>query len=131
MDQVLQVLRYHHYAYRTEKTYYDWIVRYIRFHGANKHPKYMGKTEIKAFLSDLATNKNVSASTQKQALNAIIFLYHNVLDMSIDGLIEPVRAKKHRRPPTVMTQSEVQRVFSYMHGTHLLMHSCCMEADCV
>ncbi len=73
MDYVRQVFRYHLYAYRTEKTYCDWIVRYIKFHGANIHPKYMGKSEIEAFLSDLATDKNVSASTQKQALNAIIF----------------------------------------------------------
>ena len=81
----------------------------------------MGKKEIDAFLSHLAINRNVSASTQRQALNAIIFLYRHVLDMPIDGLIEPVKAKKYRRPPVVMTQSEVQRVLSYMSRTHLLM----------
>jgi hypothetical protein len=75
MDQVRQVVRYHHYAYQTEKTYCDWIVRHIRFHGANKHSKTMGKGEIEAFLSHLAVNRNVSAATQRQALNAIVFLY--------------------------------------------------------
>jgi hypothetical protein len=82
MDQVRQVLRYHHYAYRTEKTYCDWILRYIKFHGAKKHPINMGKSEIEAFLSSLAVRGNVSASTQRQALNAIIFLYRDVLDLS-------------------------------------------------
>ncbi len=60
MDQIRQVLRYHHYALRTEKTYCDWILRYIRFHGAKKHPKHMGKTEIESFLSHLAVNRNQS-----------------------------------------------------------------------
>ena len=72
MDQVRQVLRYHHYAYRTENTYCDWIVRYIKYFGAKKHPRDMGKTEIDAYLSHLATERKVSASTQRQALNAII-----------------------------------------------------------
>ncbi|MBW2599476.1 MAG: phage integrase N-terminal SAM-like domain-containing protein, partial [Deltaproteobacteria bacterium] len=63
MDQVRQVMRYHHYAYRTEKTYCDWIVRYIKFHGSKKYPRDMAKSEIKAFLSHLATHENVAAST--------------------------------------------------------------------
>ena len=77
MDQVRQVLRYHHYAYRTERTYCDWIVRYIKFFGTKRHPKQMGKNEIETFLSDLAIRRKVSASTQKQALNAIVFLYNH------------------------------------------------------
>jgi len=85
LEQVRQVMRYHHYAYRTEKTYCDWIVRYVKFHGAKKHSKDMGKNEVEAFLSHLATHENVSASTQRQALNAIIFLYRNVLDNPIRG----------------------------------------------
>ena len=121
MDQVRQVLRYHHYAYRTEQTYCDWIVRYIKFHDNKKHPRDMGKTEIDAFLSHLATHGNVAASTQRQALNAIIFLYRHVLDTPIEEQIEPVKAKKHIRPPTVMTKEEVQRVFAHMQKTHLLM----------
>ncbi len=72
MEQVRQVMRYHHYAYRTEKTYSDWILRYIKFHGGKTHPKNMGKNEIEAFLSHLATQGKVSASTQRQALNAFV-----------------------------------------------------------
>ena len=121
MDQVRQVLRYHHYAYRTEQSYCDWIIRYIKFHGGNTHPGKMGKKEIDAFLSDLATHLHVSAATQSQALNAIVFLYRRVLDLPIVGQIEPVRAKRHPRPPVVMTKTEVQRVLGQMQGTHLLM----------
>jgi integron integrase len=121
MDQVRQVLRYHHYAYRTEQTYCDWIVRYIRFFGAKRHPKEMGKKEIEAFLSHLATEGKVAAATQRQALNAIIFLYKRVLDQPVDEFIEHVRAKSYRRPPVVMSQTEVQEVLAQMAGTHLLM----------
>ncbi len=81
----------------------------------------MGKREIEKFLSHLAIKENVSASTQRQALNAIVFLYRNVLDKPIDEQIEHVRAKRHRRPPVVMTQSEVKRVMANMTGIHLLM----------
>lgn len=121
MDQVRQVLRYHHYAYRTEQTYCDWIMRYIRFHGSQIHPKNMGKTEIEAFLSHLAVTQKVAASTQRQALNAIVFLYKNVLDIPIQEKLEPVRAKRHGRPPVVMSQSEVKEVLGNMQGLHLLM----------
>ncbi len=74
MDQVRQVLRNHHYAYRTEQTYCDWIMRYIRYHGGKSHPRNMGKKEIEAFLSQLAVQQKVAASTQRQAPNAIVFL---------------------------------------------------------
>ena len=121
MDQVRQVLRYHHYAYRTEQTYCKWIVRFIRFHGARIHPSQMGKPHVERFLSHLATEGNVSASTQRQALNAIIFLYRQVLDQPIEEKLEPVKAKRHIRPPTVMTQGEVERVLAGLTGTHLLM----------
>jgi integron integrase len=121
MDQVRQVLRYYHYAYRTEQTYCDWIVRFIRFHGSKKHPKDMGKSDVEAFLSHLASDGKVSASTQRQALNAIVFLYRDVLDQPIQGEIAPLRAKRHGRVPVVMTQGEVQRVLGEMQGAHLLM----------
>ena len=81
----------------------------------------MGKVHIDAFLSHLATHGQVSASTQKQALNAIIFLYRQVLNQPIEDQLEPVKARRRVRPPTVMTQSEVQRVMGHMGGTHLLM----------
>jgi integron integrase len=121
MDQVRQVLRYHHYAYRTEQTYCDWIVRYIKFHGGKKHPADMGKAEIEAFLSHLATQRKVSASTQRQALNAIVLLYRDVLDKPVEEQLEPVRAKRRPKLPVVMTQHEVKRVLSRMKGNHLLM----------
>jgi hypothetical protein len=121
MDQTRQVLRYHHYAYRTEQTYCDWIMRYIKFHGGKTHPAQMGKTQIDAFLSHLATHHKVSASTQRQALNAIIFLYRRVIDQPVEDQLEPVRAKRQIHLPMVMTQSEVSRVIASMGGTHLLM----------
>ncbi len=121
MDQVREVLRYHHYAYNTEQSYCQWIVRFIRFFGAKIHPKDMGKEEIESFLSHLAVKGNVSAATQRQALNAIVFLYKRVLDQPVDELLEHIRAKRQRRPPTVFSQSEVQKVLEQMSGTHLLM----------
>ncbi len=71
MDQVRQVLRYHHYAYRTEQTYCDWIMRYIRYHGGETHPRNMGKKEIEAFLSHLAVQQKVAASTQRHIKSAL------------------------------------------------------------
>ncbi|MFQ5685678.1 MAG: site-specific integrase [Candidatus Scalindua sp.] len=94
MDQVRQVLRYHHYAYRTEQTYCEWIEQYIKFHKCKKHPSEMGKTEIEVFLSHLAIDRNVSASTQRQALNAVAFLYMHVLDMPVAEDIEPGQGKE-------------------------------------
>jgi integron integrase len=121
MDQVRQVLRYHHYAYSTEHTYCDWVLRLIKFHGSKIHPKDMGKTEIDGFLSDLATRGKVSAATRRQAMNAIVFLYKHVLDQPMEDRIEPVRAGRHARLPVVMTQEEVRWVLSEIKGTHLLM----------
>ena len=112
MDQVREVLRYHHYAYLTEQSYCVWIVRYIKYFGSKKHPRDMGKTEIDAFLSYLATDRKVSASTQRQALNAIIFLYRHVLDQPIEEQIESTRAKRQPLPSVVMTKNEVQRVLA-------------------
>lgn len=80
MDQVREVLRYHHYAYRTEQTYCQWILRYIRFFDCKKHPRDLGAREVERFLSELAVKEKVSASTQRQALNALVFLYREVLD---------------------------------------------------
>ena len=121
MDQVRQVLRYHHYKYRTEQTYCDWIVRYLKYHNCRKHPREMGKPEIESFLSHLASDRKVAASTQRQALNAIVFLYTKVLDMPVAENISHIRAKKYKNPLVVMTKNEVQQVFAGMEGGHLLM----------
>lgn len=120
MDQVREVLRYHHYAYRTEQTYCDWIKRYLKFYEMKRHPREMGAPEVERWLSHLATDGKVAASTQRQGLNSIIFLYRAVLDIEL-GAIAPVRSKKQRKPPTVLTQKEVQAVLRNMEGTHRLM----------
>ncbi len=121
MDQVRQVLRYHHYSYRTEQTYCNWILKFIKFHGGDIHPKNMGKRELEMFLSHLATNLKVSASTQRQAMNALVFLYKRVLGNPVDGQLEPVRAKRQPSLPVVMTQNEVKNVLSHMQGVHGIM----------
>ena len=120
MDQVREVLRYHHYAIRTEDAYVKWILAFIRFHG-RKHPREMGKAEIEAFLSNLAVNKNCAKSTQNQALNAIAFLYKQVLDMPVAKDLAPIRSKKPVRLPVVMSRNEVAQVLSHMSGVTGLM----------
>ncbi len=121
MDQVREVLRYHHYAYRTEQTYYQWILRYIYYFGGKTHPNTLGAKDVERYLSHLATEGKVSASTQRQALNALVFLYRDVLDKPLAGEIAPVRSKRQQRPPTVLTQSEVQRLLAAITGKHALM----------
>lgn len=111
MDQVREVLRYHHYAYRTEQTYCQWILRYIHYFGGKTHPKLLGAKNIESFLSHLASDGHVTASTQRQALNALVFLYKQVLDIHLKDEIAPARSKKITCPPTVMTQTERFSVF--------------------
>ena len=86
MDQVREVLRYHHYAYRTEQSYCQWVLRYIRYHGGNTHPAKLHASDVERFLSDLVNKNRVSAATQKQTLNALLFLYQKVLDLPLDLL---------------------------------------------
>jgi integron integrase len=121
MDQVREVLRYHHYAYRTEQTYCQWILRYIHHFGGKTHPNNLGAKDVESFLSHLVTEGKVSASTQRQALNALVFLYRQVLNKPIQDEISPIRSKRQVRPPTVLTQAEVQRLLSAMQGKHALM----------
>jgi len=121
MDQVRQVLRYHHYAINTERTYCQWILRFIHFYGALRHPREMGPGEIETYLSHLASEQHVSASTQRQALNAIVFLYKHVLDIDIGENITPVRAKRRPRLPVVMSADETRALLDGMQGQHLLM----------
>lgn len=120
LDQVREVMRYHHYAIRTEQTYIKWIRDYIRFNDT-RHPKEMGKPEIERFLSHLAVNRNVAVSTQNQALNAILFLYKYVLDMPLNDYIDAVRSKKQKRLPTVLNPLEVSQLFQHISGIHELM----------
>ena len=101
MDQVREVLRYYHYAYKTEQSYTSWILQYVKFYGGKTHPQDMGKTEVERFLSYLAEKRNVAAATQKQALNALVFLYRKVLDIDLGKGIAPTRTKRRRNLPTV------------------------------
>ena len=122
MDQVREVLRFHHYAYNTEKSYVAWILQYIRFNN-RRHPKDMGKAEVEAFLSHLALNRGVSASTQNQAFNAIVFLYKQVLNMDFDLDIRASRARKSKRLPVVLNKKEVADVINQLNGTPKVFNS--------
>jgi len=121
MDHILQVVRCHHYTYRTEQTYCQWIRRYIYFFGGQTHPRDLGVRDIERFLSDLAINGKVSISTQRKALNAIVFLYRQVLDIPIDGKIQPIRSKKKPNLPTVLSGEEIRQFFRHIEGTDGLM----------
>jgi len=120
MDQVREVLRYHHYSVRTEQSYIKWILAFIRFND-KKHPKELGKHEIENFLSDMAVNKNYAAATQNLAMNSIVFLYKHVLDLPIAEDLEPIRSKKPVRLPVVLSQSEVTLLLSAMSGVNALL----------
>jgi integron integrase len=120
LDQVRQAIRMRHYSDKTEKAYVHWIKRYIFFHG-KRHPAEMAEAEIGRFLSSLATDGHVSASTQNQAFNALLFLYHEILDKKI-GLIDGVaRAKRPQRLPVVLTKDEIRKVVVHMNGVPRLM----------
>ncbi|WP_169239617.1 integron integrase [Candidatus Roseilinea sp. NK_OTU-006] len=120
LDQVSDAIRTKHYSYRTEQTYKDWIKRFILFHH-KRHPKDMGAPEIQAFITHLAVEKNVSASTQNQALSAILFLYRHVLQMEMDVPADIIRAEKSKTLPTVLTHAEALAVISQMSGVTQLM----------
>jgi integron integrase len=115
LDQVRDRVRRLGYAKRTELSYAHWIKRFILFHD-KRHPKEMGKSEVEAFLTSLAVERNVAASTQNLALSAILFLYREVLGTPLPWLEEVTRAKKPARLPTVLTREEVQAVLHDMPG---------------
>jgi len=109
-----------HYSPRTEEAYVAWIRRFILFHG-KRHPREMGAGEIEVFLTHLAAKDRVAASTQNQALSALLFLYRYVLRQPIDTSIDAVRAQRPKRLPTVLAPAEVRRVIDAMTGTPRLM----------
>lgn len=121
IEQVQEVLRYYHYSYRTELAYCNWIIRYIKFHGGQTHPKAMGKNEIESYLSYLVSAKNVSSASQRQALNAIVFLYKRVLFIPVSEELSPLRSKRNPRPPVVCTTDEIRAILHIMSGIHALM----------
>jgi integron integrase len=120
LDQVRDVIRRKHFSIRTEQTYVEWIKRYIFFHG-KRHPNEMAEAEITAFLTHLARAGKVAASTQNQALSALLFLYREVLQQNIGWLDQVERAKRPARLPVVLTKDEVRRLFAHLHGTNRLM----------
>lgn len=120
MDQVRDVLRVHHYSLRTEQSYTHWIKRFILFHG-KRHPREMGKNEIAAFLTHLAVQKDVSPSTQNQALSAILFLYKKVLNIEPDWIEGVVRAKRPKRLPVVLKRDVVMKLLNQLSGTQKLL----------
>lgn len=122
LDQVRERIRLKHYSIRTEKTYLAWIRRFILFHG-KQHPRDMGKKEVEAFLTHLAVDRRVAASTQNQALNAVLFLDKDVLSIELPWMEDVVRVKRPARVPEVLSASEVARLLAQMDGVYRLMAS--------
>ncbi len=120
LDQVRDAIRLKHYSIRTEQTYVDWIKRFILFH-RKRHPQEMAETEVTQFLTHLARDGHVAASTQNQALSALLFLYKEVLKQEIGWLQRVERAKRPTRLPVVLTRDEVHKIFSHLRGTNRLM----------
>ena len=122
LEQIRIALRTAHYSRKTEESYIKWIKRFIIFHNKT-HPEKLGAEAIKQFLNYLAVEKNVSASTQNQALSAILYLYKNVLKKDIDWLEGVIRAHKSKRLPVVFAKNEVKEIFNYLHGVPKLVCS--------
>ena len=122
LEQVVARLRVKHYSLRTEQIYVDWIKRFVWFHG-KRHPRDMGAAEIEAFLTNLAVERSVSASTQNQAKSALLFLYKEVLQIELPWLDNVTQAKVPKKLPVVMTQNEVRAVLARLDGTVWLICS--------
>lgn len=119
-EAVFKALRTEHYALKTEKAYWQWVRAYVVYHHGRK-PSEMGAVEIHAFLSHLALNRNVAASTQNQALNAIVFLYRKVLKKEVGDFSDFPRARRGKRLPVVCSRAEVQRLLGYVEGVEGLV----------
>ena len=131
LDAVQQVLRLHHYSMHTERSYVEWIVRFVRFHGMRSRADLLpAEPKIEAFLTDLAGHGNVAPTTQNQAMNALVFLYTRVLNHALEGRINAVRADKKLNVPVVMTRDEVAAVISLLDGTAPLVANLLTGAAC-
>lgn len=113
-------IRRRNYSYRTEQAYSSWVVRFVKFHDL-QHPCEMAENEVVAYLNYLAEERNVAASTQNQALCAILFLYNNVLEKPLDEMMGFTRAQKPKKLPVVLTKEEVKKVLKHINGTALLV----------
>ena len=111
LDRVRQTLRARHYSRRTEEAYVPWIRRFILFHG-KRHPSTMSGEEVNRFLTHLASERNVAASTQNQALCALLFLYGSVLGQKLEWVKVAIHAKRPKRLPVVLAREEVKRIVS-------------------
>ena len=120
LDQMRDQIRTRHYSIRTEAAYLHWARQFILFHG-KRHPAEMGEAEVGEFLTHLAVERNVAASTQNQALSALLFLYKVVLDRPLDGIDGLTRAKRPERLPVVFTREEVRAVLARLQGDRALM----------
>ncbi len=120
LDQVRAAIRTRHYSMKTEEAYVHWIKRFILFHN-KRHPKEMGEKEINQFITYLAVKEKVSASTQNQALCAIVFLYKHVLKIELGNLGDITWAKKPVKLPVVFTRDEVTKILNQLSGTNLIM----------
>lgn len=116
LDQVRNLIRTRHYSIRTEEAYIYWIKHYILFHG-KQHPAGLGPDDINAFLSHLAVDRNVAASTQRQATSAILFLYRDALGKKIDWIDNVEQAKRSLHIPVVFTRKEANDVLERLGGT--------------
>lgn len=122
LDQARAAIRVRNYSYRTEQAYIDWMKQFILFHN-KRHPSEMGESEISQFLTHLAVNRNVAASTQNQALSALLFLYRQVLNRELHWLSGVERAKKPERVPVGLSQEEVRSILDQLTGTEWLAAS--------
>jgi integron integrase len=122
LDVVRDRLRTGHYSVRTENAYIQWIRRFIRFH-RGRHPRELGGEEVKAFLTSLAVDRKVTASTQNQALSALLFLYRNVYQQPLPWMDHVVRARTSEHVPVVLTREEVAKVLGFLTGTEWLVCS--------
>lgn len=120
LEQVRALIRFKHYSIRTEQTYLDWIKRFIRFHG-KRHPRDMGAAEITAFLTHLAVEGKVAASTQNQALSALLFLYGQVLHVDLPYLADVERVRRPKKLPVVLSREEAKALLAHLEGTYALM----------
>lgn len=120
LDRVRDCIRVKHYSYRTEETYVQWIRRFILFHNKH-HPSEMGSDEVNDFLTHLTVNENVAASTQNQALSAILFLYREVLELELGLNLDAVRAKRPRNLPTVLTVTETLEILNNLIGIYQII----------
>lgn len=125
LDQVRERIRYLHYSLKTEKAYLHWVRFFIRWNATQpvgmRHPRDMGKTEIEAFLSMMANERKVSASTHNQALSALLFLYREVLGIDVPWLDNIGRPQQTKRIPSVLTKDEVAALLSHMEGINALL----------